>query len=80
MREAPSRAVIDGLIARGRDVVAYDPVAMHEAQRAFGERDGVGYRETPQAALAGADALVIVTEWKEFRSPTSTRRAALRRR
>ncbi len=69
MREAPSRAVIDGLLERGATVVAYDPVAMHEAQRAFGERAGLDYAETPMAALKGADALIIVTEWKEFRSP-----------
>ena len=69
MREAPSRSVIDGLRARGATVVAYDPVAMHEAKRVFGEGNGVAYARSPQAALAGADALVIVTEWKEFRSP-----------
>jgi UDPglucose 6-dehydrogenase len=69
MREAPSRAVIDGLIARGAQVVAYDPVAMHEAQRAFGDDHDLTYAASPLAALDGADALVIVTEWKEFRSP-----------
>ncbi len=69
MREAPSRAVIDGLIARGAQVVAYDPVAMHEAQRVFGDARDLTYAVSPLAALDGADALVIVTEWKEFRSP-----------
>jgi UDPglucose 6-dehydrogenase len=69
MREAPSRAVIDGLIARGAQVVAYDPVAMHEAQRVFGDDHDLTYAASPLAALDGADALVIVTEWKEFRSP-----------
>jgi UDPglucose 6-dehydrogenase len=69
MREAPSRAVIEGLIGRGARVVAYDPVAMHEAQRVFGTQPALSYAATPMAALAGADALVIITEWKEFRSP-----------
>jgi UDPglucose 6-dehydrogenase len=69
MREAPSREVIDGLRARGATIVAYDPVAMHEAKRVFGEQDGVAYATSPLAALTGADALVIITEWKEFRSP-----------
>ena len=69
MREAPSRSVIDGLRSRGASIVAYDPVAMTEAKHVFGEGNGVTYASSPQAALAGADALVIVTEWKEFRSP-----------
>ncbi len=69
MREAPSLAVIDGLLARGATVSAYDPVAVHEAQRVLGERAGLAYAESPTAAVEGADALVIVTEWKEFRSP-----------
>jgi UDPglucose 6-dehydrogenase len=69
MREAPSRAVIEGLRARGAAIVAYDPIAMDEARKVFGERDGIAYAKSPLAALEGADALVIVTEWKEFRSP-----------
>jgi UDPglucose 6-dehydrogenase len=69
MREAPSLAVIDGLVTKGARVVAYDPVAMHEAQRVLGDRPGVSFATSPLAALDGADALVIVTEWKEFRSP-----------
>jgi UDPglucose 6-dehydrogenase len=69
MREAPSKVIIDALIAAGATVAAYDPVAMDEARRAFGERPGLDYAKTAKAALAGADALVIVTEWKEFRSP-----------
>ncbi len=67
MREAPSRVLIAALLARGATVCAYDPVAMPEAQRIFA--DAVSYSETPLAALKGCDALVIVTEWKEFRSP-----------
>jgi UDPglucose 6-dehydrogenase len=69
MREAPSRVIIDALIARGATVCAYDPVAIHEAQRAIGECAGLTYAQGQMQALEGADALLIVTEWKEFRSP-----------
>lgn len=69
MREAPSRTVIAGLLARGATVTAYDPVAMPEARRVLGELPGLDYAATPAQALTGASALVIVTEWKEFRSP-----------
>ena len=69
MREAPSRAVIADLLARGAEVRAYDPVAMDEAKRIFGSDPRVSFADSPSAALEGADALVIVTEWKEFRSP-----------
>ncbi len=69
MREAPSRRVVADLLARGATICAYDPVAMDEARRNFGAEPRIAYAESPMAALAGADALVIVTEWKEFRSP-----------
>jgi UDPglucose 6-dehydrogenase len=69
MREAPSRALIDGLLARGATVRAYDPIAMQEARRIYGSETRVSYAVNPMDALAGADALAIVTEWKEFRSP-----------
>jgi UDPglucose 6-dehydrogenase len=69
MREAPSRTVVADLLARGATVRAYDPVAMDEARRVFGAEPRLAYAESPMAALDGADALVIVTEWKEFRSP-----------
>ncbi len=69
MREAPSRTLIEELIARGATVCAYDPVAMDEARRIFGDRPRITYASAPLEALDGADALVIVTEWKEFRSP-----------
>ncbi|MFT4171647.1 MAG: UDP-glucose/GDP-mannose dehydrogenase family protein [Rhodocyclaceae bacterium] len=69
MREAPSRAIVDELFARGATVAAYDPVAMHEARRVFGDEARLTYVEQPMGALDDADALVIVTEWKEFRSP-----------
>jgi UDPglucose 6-dehydrogenase len=69
MREAPSRAVIETLARQGARVVAYDPVAMDEARRVFGAAPHLAYAASPLEALDGADALVIVTEWKEFRSP-----------
>jgi UDPglucose 6-dehydrogenase len=69
MREAPSRELIADLFAAGATVTAYDPVAMPEARRIFGDEPRVSFAESPMAALAGADALIIVTEWKEFRSP-----------
>ncbi len=69
MREAPSRVLIAELLRRGASVVAYDPVAMQEAERIFGDTRGLSYAGRPKSALDDADALVIVTEWKEFRSP-----------
>ncbi len=69
MREAPSRYVLADLFEAGATVAAYDPVAMHEARRIFGDEPRLTYADNPMAALDGADALVIVTEWKEFRSP-----------
>ncbi len=69
MRAASSRVVIEGLWQMGATVCAYDPVAMPEARRIFGDDARLTYADAPMAALDGADALVIVTEWKEFRSP-----------
>ncbi len=69
MREAPSRVLIQGLWARGATVTAYDPVAMHETSRIFGDDPRLKLVDTPMAVLDGADALAIVTEWKVFRSP-----------
>jgi UDPglucose 6-dehydrogenase len=69
MRDAPSREIIAALVARGARVVAYDPVAMPEAKRLYGDAAWLAYAATPMDALAGADALVVVTEWQEFRSP-----------
>nr|WP_145544892.1 UDP-glucose/GDP-mannose dehydrogenase family protein [Variovorax boronicumulans] len=69
MRDAPSRTLIADLLAAGATVTAYDPVAVHEAKRIFGDTEGLRYGDSPTACLEGADALVIVTEWKEFRSP-----------
>jgi UDPglucose 6-dehydrogenase len=73
MREASARVLITELLARGATVTAYDPVAMTEARRIFGDEPRIGYAENPDAALVGADALAIVTEWKEFRSPDFAR-------
>ena len=73
MREAPSRVVVDELLSRGAEIVAYDPVAMTEARRVFADRPKLSYAEAPMEALEGADALLIVTEWKEFRSPDFAR-------
>jgi UDPglucose 6-dehydrogenase len=67
MREAPSLVLIDQLLIAGVSVAAYDPVAMHEAQRILG--DTITYCNDMYQALENADALVIVTEWPEFRSP-----------
>ena len=69
MREAPSRVVIADLLAAGASVAAYDPEAMDEARRCFPDESGLSLAASKEAALDGADALVIVTEWKEFRSP-----------
>ncbi len=67
MREAPALTVVDRLCAAGATVVAYDPEAMHEARRVLGDR--IEYAGRPMDAVHGADALVLVTEWNEFRSP-----------
>ena len=69
MREAPARELIAELLRRGATITAYDPVAMHEAQRVFGDDKRIRYADNPMQAIEGAEALVIVTEWKEFRSP-----------
>jgi UDPglucose 6-dehydrogenase len=72
MREAPSRVLIERLTALGATLCAYDPVAVDEARRVIDAQQGAGslqYAEDAAGALRGADALIIVTEWKEFRSP-----------
>ncbi|MGB4467645.1 MAG: UDP-glucose/GDP-mannose dehydrogenase family protein [Azovibrio sp.] len=69
MREAPSRELIADLFAAGATVCAYDPVAMPETRRIFGDDPRITYAGNPMDALENVDALVIVTEWKEFRSP-----------
>jgi UDPglucose 6-dehydrogenase len=69
MREATSREVIKDLLAAGATVTAFDPEAMPEAQHCFADLKGLSYAQNQTAALKNAGALVIVTEWKEFRSP-----------
>ena len=69
MREAPSLVIGRELLRRGATLQAYDPVAMDEAKRLFGADARIKYAETPMGAIEGAHALLIVTEWKEFRSP-----------
>jgi len=69
MREAPSRVMIEALWAMGATVSAYDPAAMEETRRIYGQRDDLKLVDNPMAATEGADALLIVTEWKAFRSP-----------
>ncbi|HZV23389.1 MAG TPA: UDP-glucose/GDP-mannose dehydrogenase family protein, partial [Luteimonas sp.] len=69
MREASSRRLLPQLWEAGAKVRAYDPEAGHEAQRVFGDRDDLALCDSAAQALEGADALVVVTEWKQFRSP-----------
>ncbi|MFO1430406.1 MAG: UDP-glucose/GDP-mannose dehydrogenase family protein [Candidatus Competibacteraceae bacterium] len=69
MREAPSRTLMEALWAAGAKVQAYDPAAMQETRRLYGERADLRLCEQPMQALEGADALVIITEWSLFRSP-----------
>jgi UDPglucose 6-dehydrogenase len=69
MRDASSRVLMESLWAAGASVRAYDPVARDEANRIYGERPDLVLCEDPYDALDGADALAIVTEWREFRSP-----------
>ena len=69
MRDAPSRKLISDLLEAGATVTAYDPVAMPEAQRIFGKDPRISYADNPLTACKDADALVIITEWKEFHNP-----------
>jgi UDPglucose 6-dehydrogenase len=75
MRAAPSRVVLRELIERGATVAVYDPVAMEEARRVLAldltpeQLAKVRFDAAPMDCVAGADALVIITEWKAFRSP-----------
>jgi len=67
MREAPSRVIIEQLLALGAKIQAYDPEAMKEARKIFGDK--IRYAKNNYEALKGADALILVTEWNEFRNP-----------
>ncbi len=72
MREAPSRVLMEALWEEGVKVRAYDPEAMDEARRLYPKQNGLEFCDTAYGALDGADALAIVTEWQEFRSPDFT--------
>jgi len=78
MREAPAVPIIQGLLKRGARVRAFDPEARASAERIFKRR--IKYAKTAYDALAGADALVVVTEWNEFREPDFERMKRLMRR
>ena len=72
MREASSRVLIDELIKAGATITAYDPVAIEEGKRIFKDEKHLSFADTQNEALKNADALIIVTEWTEFRSPNFT--------
>jgi UDPglucose 6-dehydrogenase len=79
MRKASSREVIADLLAAGATVTAYDPVAMPEARHIFANEPGLTFADNQTTVLEGADALIILTEWREFRSPNfDTLKAALK--
>lgn len=69
MREASSRVLMEALWEQGASIRAYDPEAMPETQRIYGERPDLTLMESPEEAVEGADALIVVTEWNVFRSP-----------
>ncbi|MBS0286848.1 MAG: UDP-glucose/GDP-mannose dehydrogenase family protein, partial [Proteobacteria bacterium] len=69
MRDAPSLVMIDALLENGAKVQVYDPKAMHEAQTFIGKRKEIAYCDNQYDALKGAQALVIMTEWQQFRHP-----------
>lgn len=69
MREAPARVIIEMLIDAGAKIVAYDPVAMDEAKRVFGDNPKISYAEGNYETLKDADALLLITEWNQFRNP-----------
>ncbi len=69
MREAPSRVLLEALWLAGARVQAFDPEAMQEARRIYGDKSDLLLAESKEAALVGADALVILTEWRSFRIP-----------
>jgi UDPglucose 6-dehydrogenase len=78
MRAAPSRVLVEALWSAGARVRAYDPEAQREMLRIYGTRDDLALCAQPYETLQGADALVLVTEWKVFRSPDFERiRASL---
>jgi UDPglucose 6-dehydrogenase len=78
MREAPALTLVDDVLAAGATITAHDPAALNEAKRRLGDR--IGFAESNYDALTAADALVVVTDWNEYRHPDFARiKAALRR-
>jgi UDPglucose 6-dehydrogenase len=78
MREAPALTLIDELLAAGAKVVGHDPAAMHEAERRIGKK--IEFAETNYDAIDGADALIVVTDWNEYRHPDFARIKSLLKR
>lgn len=79
MREAPAIVIINALIKLGAKIKAYDPVAMHEAEKIFGDNPYVQLCEDEYSALEGSDGLLLITEWHQFRYPDFSRMALLMR-
>ena len=77
MRDAPSIPIIESLLAAGANIIAYDPVAMEEAKRIFGDR--ITLASNNYNCLEGADALLLVTEWQAFRNPNFERMKSMMR-
>lgn len=69
MRDAPSRVLMQALWAAGADVRAFDPEAMQETQRLYGDEPRLSLMGTPESTLQGADALIVCTEWQQFKAP-----------
>lgn len=69
MRDAPSRVLMEALWAAGAEVRAFDPEAMQETQRIYGNQPNLSLMGTPESVLGGADALIICTEWQQFKAP-----------
>jgi UDPglucose 6-dehydrogenase len=69
MRDAPSRILMEALWAAGATVRAFDPEAMQETQRIYGNHPGLALMGTPESVLGGADALIVCTEWQQFKAP-----------
>ncbi|WP_430446961.1 MAG: UDP-glucose dehydrogenase family protein [Pseudomonas piscis] len=76
MREAPSRVLMEAIWAAGADVQAFDPEAMQEARRLYPNQNGLRLYSNKEEALEGADALIIITEWQEFKAPDLDQLAA----
>lgn len=69
MRDAPSRVLMEALWAAGAHVRAFDPEAMQETQRLYADEAHLSLMGTPESTLNGADALVVCTEWQQFKAP-----------